>query len=207
MTRVIFLLMGVAALLLFWRGIATFSTYAVVAWAAMSVLIGLGVWQRADDSRGWTRVPPPRVGVVSAMAAFLAGVLGAEILVWSGFLVGSGILAVLAAAGWWAGRRVLHQETPRGQAVSVRTTVPEVATDELCLVWRRSDEELRRAPDDDPQRGQLAECRQLLLDEMERRDPTGFRRWLGEGAMAGTDPLSFLRPDNGFAEPGCGAAD
>ena len=207
MTRVIFLLTGVAAFLLLWRGLATFPTYAVVAWAAMSVLIGLGVWQRADDSRGWTRVPPARVGVVSAMAAFLAGVLGAEILVWSGFLVGSGILVVLAAAGLWAGRRVLGRGSRGGPVVSVRTTVTGVATDELCLVWRRSDEELRRASDDDPERGQLAEFRQLLLDEMERRDPAGFRRWLDEDAMAGTDPQSFLCPDSGFAEPGHGAAD
>lgn len=204
MTRAIFLLAGVAALLLGWRGLVTFPTYAVVAWAAMSVMIGLGVWQRAGDSG--TRIPPPRVGVVSAVAAFFTGVLGAEVLVWSGFLVGSGILAVVAAAGWWAGRRLLSRETRGGQAVSVRTTVSGAAAGELCLVWRRSDEQLRRIPDGDPERGQLAALRQLLLDELERRDPAGFHRWLDDGAMTGTDPLPFLRPDRGFAEPGSGAA-
>lgn len=202
MTRVIFLLAGVAALLLLWRGLVTFPTYAVVAWAAMSVMIGMGVWQRADDARGMTRIPPPRAGVAAAGAAFLAGVLSAEILAWSGLVVGSGVLAVLAAAGWWAGRRVLC----RGPVVSVRTTVPGAATDELCLVWRRSDEELRRVPDDDPERAKLAVVRQLLLEELERRDPAGFRRWLDDGAMAGTDPRPFLHPDHRFAEPGSAAA-
>ncbi|MEU5261963.1 hypothetical protein [Amycolatopsis sp. NPDC021455] len=206
MTRVIFLLAGVAALLLFWRGLVTFPTYTVVAWAAMSVMIGLGVWQRADDTRGRTRIPPSRAGVVTAVAAFLAGVAGAEILVWSGFVVGSGVLAVLAAVGWWAGRRGLGRGSRDGQAVSVRTTVPGAATDELCLVWRRSDEELRRTPDDDPERGKLVAVRQLLLDELERRDPAGFRRWLDDGAMTGADPLPFLRPDHGFAEPDSAAA-
>jgi len=204
MTRVIFLLTGVAALLLFWRGLVTFPTYAVIAWAAMSVMIGLGVWERADDSRGRTRIPPARVGTVSAAAAFVAGVSGAEVVVLSGFVAGSGIVVVLAAAGWWAGRRALSRETRDG--ISVRTTVPGAATDELCLVWRRSDEELRRVPDDDPERGQLAEVRQLLLAELERRDPAGFSRWLHGGAMAGADPLPFLHPNHGFAEPGSGAA-
>ncbi|MBE1493910.1 hypothetical protein H4696_001010 [Amycolatopsis lexingtonensis] len=202
MTKVIFRLMGVAALLLLWRGVVTFPTYAVVAWAAMSVMIGMGVWQWADDSRGRVRISPARAGVGAAATAFVAGVVGAEILVWSGFLVGSGVLAVVVAAGAWGVRR----GSRGGPAVSVRTTVPDAAIEELCLVWRRSGEELRRVPDDDPERGQLAEVRQLLLEEMERRDPAGFRRWVDNGAMTGTEPSAFIHPDRGFAEPGSAAA-
>jgi len=173
MTRVIFLLAGAAAFLLVWSGVAASPGYAVVAWAAVSGMIGFAVWQRAGDSRGRARISPVRAGVLSA-----------------------------AAAGTWGVRRVRGG----GPAVSVRTTVPDAAIDELCLVWRRSDEELRRVPDDDPERGQLAEVRRLLLAEMERRDPAGFRRWLDNGAMTGTEPLAFLHPDHGFAEPGSAAA-
>lgn len=205
MTRVVFLLAGVAALVLLWCGLVSFPTYAVVAWAAMSVLIGLAVWEWADDSRGRTRIPPPRTGVVSAVAAFLAGIAGAEIVLWSGFIVGSGMLAALAGAGLWYRERRPGRGSHGGPRVSVRTTVPDAAVAELCLVWRRSDEELRRVPADDPDRGKLVAVRQLLLEEMERRDPAGFRRWL-DGAMTGTDPLPFLHPNHGFAEPASGAA-
>ncbi|WIX98592.1 hypothetical protein QRX60_31575 [Amycolatopsis mongoliensis] len=199
MTRAIPLLTGVTALVLVWCGFATFPSYALLAWAVMSAMIGLVVWQRVDESLGQRiRVRPSRVGAVSAVAAFVAGVLAAEILLTAGILLGSGILAVLAAVGWWAAKRV-RSPGPRGRrSVSIRSALPDADVAELCLVWRRSHEELRRTPDDDPARAQLAVVRQLLLDELERRDPAGFARWLENGALAGSDPLPFIRAEHGL---------
>jgi len=205
MTRTFLLFSGVAATLLLWRGLVTFPAHALIAWAVVSAMIGLGVWQRIDEHRGRTRTPPSRAGVLCTLAAFLGGVLGAEVVQWTGFVAGPVIVAVLAAAGWWCGRRALTRGTRGRPAVSVQATVPGAATEELCLVWRRSGERARGVPDDDPERGQLAAVRQLLLDEMERRDPAGFRRWLAGGAMAGTDPLPFLRGNQGVVRPGSGA--
>ncbi|MFG1643471.1 hypothetical protein ACGFMK_24520 [Amycolatopsis sp. NPDC049252] len=115
----------------------------------------------------------------------------------------AGVVAV-AAAGWWVRRRAPSPVArgARRPAVSVRSTVAGSATAELCLVWRRSHEELARLPDEDPARGRLAAIRQVLLDELESREAAGFRRWLDNGAMAGADPLPYLRVEHGLAEPG-----
>jgi hypothetical protein len=37
--------------------------------------------------------------------------------------------------------------------------------------------------------------RQETLDELERRDPAGFARWLGAGATMDSDPATFVRGD------------
>jgi hypothetical protein len=37
--------------------------------------------------------------------------------------------------------------------------------------------------------------RQETLDELERRDPAGFARWLGAGAATDSDPATFVRAD------------
>jgi len=34
--------------------------------------------------------------------------------------------------------------------------------------------------------------RELLIDEIERRDRDGFARWLDTGARAGSDPSRYL---------------
>ncbi len=194
MIRTTILLTGVIVLVLVLRGVAAFPTYAVVAWAAMSVLIGLAGWQWAGESRTRALGRPSRAGAVFAVASFAVGVLAAETLELSGLVTGSGILVTLAPAGWWAGKRASSGRTRgAGRQVSVRSTVPGLDDAELCLVWRRSHEELQRTPAGGPALRQLAEVRQLLLDELEKRDPAGFRRWLGSGALTGEDPRPFLR--------------
>jgi hypothetical protein len=67
----------------------------------------------------------------------------------------------------------------------------DLATDELCVAWRRSYLELLRAVDE-PTRQRVVLQRQEYLDELERRDSLGFARWLDSGARAGSDPRRFL---------------
>jgi hypothetical protein len=38
--------------------------------------------------------------------------------------------------------------------------------------------------------------RVAALDELERRDPAGFARWLAAGATAGSNPAQYLRGDS-----------
>jgi hypothetical protein len=66
-----------------------------------------------------------------------------------------------------------------------------LSTAELCLAWRRSFLALCDLPVG-PVRGELVRQRQSMLDELERRDPAGFHRWLEAGARAGGDPGRYL---------------
>jgi hypothetical protein len=48
----------------------------------------------------------------------------------------------------------------------------------------------------------VGEQRRAYLDEMARRDPEGFHRWLDSGARAAGDPSRYLT----WSLPGDGAA-
>lgn len=64
-----------------------------------------------------------------------------------------------------------------------------MSVEELCRVWRDSGQALRRTTDPHD-RETVAEVRRLCLDELERLNPEGFRRWLDAGAPS--DPDTFL---------------
>ncbi|MEC3980930.1 hypothetical protein [Amycolatopsis sp. H20-H5] len=69
--------------------------------------------------------------------------------------------------------------------------ITALTTAQLCFEWRHSYLALQRASD--PRAWQrVVKSRQLYLEELERRDPEGFSRWLREGARAGSDPNRFL---------------
>ncbi len=42
-------------------------------------------------------------------------------------------------------------------------------------------------------RRSIVERREATLDELERRDPAGFGRWLAAGPAPGSDPADFVR--------------
>jgi hypothetical protein len=73
---------------------------------------------------------------------------------------------------------------------------------DLCWGWRTSFAALERvSPHDDLQRCLvLVGIRQRYLDEIARRDPAGFVRWLRAGARPAGDPSRYLR--TGVGEPG-----
>ena len=78
-----------------------------------------------------------------------------------------------------------------GSAAPRALPVAGMATEELCLAWRRSYFLLLLAADL-PARRLVVERRQDFLDEIERRDRSGFLRWLADGARAGGDPAPYL---------------
>jgi hypothetical protein len=69
--------------------------------------------------------------------------------------------------------------------------VPVLPTPDLCWEWRRSYLAVVRASKPD-ELTRIAALRATYLDELERRDPTGFRRWLDSGARAASDPGRYL---------------
>ena len=70
--------------------------------------------------------------------------------------------------------------------------VPRSLTDaQLCLAWRTSFTALQRSKGL-AHRGRLVAARQGYLDELERRDPSGFRRWLAAGARPASDPSKYV---------------
>jgi hypothetical protein len=66
----------------------------------------------------------------------------------------------------------------------------------LLAEWRLTEAVLAEATDPDD-RAAASSARELLLDEMTRRDPAGVRRWLQDGAHASPD--RHLRDDAGPA--------
>ncbi|GAA1880746.1 hypothetical protein GCM10009836_72590 [Pseudonocardia ailaonensis] len=70
-----------------------------------------------------------------------------------------------------------------------------ISTAALCLAWQRSYWVLQDLPAD--RRCEVAAVRQSLLDEIERRDPSGFRRWLDAEPRANSDPRRHLTTDPG----------
>ena len=98
-------------------------------------------------------------------------------------------------------RRTLRpvQAAATALPVSAEVRSPALATlstPELCLAWRRSYLALGELPTG-PTRSELVTLRQSMLDEIERRDPAGFHRWLDAGARAGGDPGRYLAADPG----------
>ena len=69
------------------------------------------------------------------------------------------------------------------------TTSMDDAT--LCFAWRVSFVALQQ-PLSLFSRLQIVGRRQELLDELERRNPRGFRAWLASGARAAADPSKYI---------------
>lgn len=65
------------------------------------------------------------------------------------------------------------------------------STTELCGAWQRSYWLLLELPAG-PAHTEVTRIRRDLLDELERRDPVGFTRWLHTDPRPGSDPGRFL---------------
>jgi hypothetical protein len=172
--------------------------------AAVSAVLG------ATAVLGRRAGPPPAVAAVAAAAVPLA-VLGLLDLLGVVALLPLGVLAVarprhgkhLAPAAlvrWLDGEGVVSP--PAAECVPEDplppcAAVPGLPTDRLCLAWRVSYVRLQgcRWPGE---REHLAELRRCLAEELERRDPGAFRRWLPT-ARAGGDPGRFFLRDRPLA--------
>lgn len=128
-------------------------------------------------------------------------------------LVG-GLTAFLAGAAGLAGWLIAHMARSRRRAASCGQVLlmPVRPTDEAAIPlqdpassplsalttaalgqeWLRTTTALGGGltPAD---REALVRRREETLDELERRDPVGFARWLADGPVAGSDPAAYVR--------------
>lgn len=130
-------------------------------------------------------------------------------------LLGAGAAVVLAVLGaatsllYWHWRSLTGSASRQGiatppdiaeqSAIAAATTpgqdsIRQMSTQELCLAWRKSFSQLQHAPVG-PAREHIVNMRSSYLDEIERRDPDGFARWLHTGARAGSDPSRYVADD------------
>jgi MFS family permease len=96
--------------------------------------------------------------------------------------------------GYHARRRRSRSGPPTVAALEVSEPTDYLArlsNSELRREWRASHARLRSARDG-TQLALLRELRRRQLDEMERRDPSGFRRWFGSGEWISGSSAPFL---------------
>jgi hypothetical protein len=172
---------------------------AVALTAVVTACLGAGI---ARDGNS----PHPRQAAVDAAWRTAVGTVAVLLLV-SGcaVLAGGAITALLigCAIGGVLVRWALAAARG-GRPVGGATVLPLTGTDDgwvrrlsveaLGREWLRTSAALAqvRTP---VARQALAERRREALDELERRDPAGFARWLAEGATVDSDPARYVSGD------------
>ena len=115
------------------------------------------------------------------------------------------VLMAVVLSSPWTVRHLRRRPAPAPHLVKPRhqrslfegaaATVQRLDIDGLCWAWRRSYLALGDVRAPQAHLGVVI-LRQMYLDEMERRDPDGFRAWIESGARAAGSPDRFLRrPD------------
>lgn len=152
-------------------------------------------------------------GVTPAAVARWAGssAAGAVVAVVGGCLVpaidvsGAVVALAVVVSAPYLGRRIAAR---RRRATSHVPAAPELltpplhvcSTAEISAAWTASHEALRRStsPAD---RSAITALRAAYLDELERRDASGLRRWLESGNALTSDPARFLGAGRDEPEP------
>jgi hypothetical protein len=211
--RVAYTMAAAAGLVVGGIAVVTDPSRAVV-WVAAGVFVGaIATWLRGRGTRDAAVAGTSGPGRRTGLRAGAATCAGGLVLTGLGTLLGpaSGIviltlLLLAALSAWpWLGRRYGQPpareswaaERPEVMAAAEQPPPPTpetLSTPELCLAWRRSYLALLDVTSS-PARCKIVRLRQCLLDELERRDPDGFTRWLDTGARAGSDPGRYLSPD------------
>lgn len=83
---------------------------------------------------------------------------------------------------------------PSDRPAQLLPPVPVMSTRALGQEWVRTSAILAGRLDP-AARSALVHRRQEALDELERRDPEGFARWLVGGPVPGSDPADYVRHD------------
>jgi hypothetical protein len=212
LARSLWILLAVAGYLLGAVGVVALPTGVVLVWIGLGLLIGALARRPARQHWAGGKTRTPGAGHLATVTAAALTVAGGLIL--AGLVVLVGVAGAVAVAGLFAAAVLWIRRgcgVPQGcitvQGAAAASTadlrraaqppqvVPgELSTPELCLAWRRSYFALLDVPAG-PGRCEIVRFRERLLDELERRDPDGFTRWLDTGARAGSDPGRYLSTD------------
>jgi hypothetical protein len=179
-------------------------TAVAVAGLFAACLCGAIARESADDgARSTVGAAAQGAAWTVAVLLALAGTAGLAGGVMAALLAGT---ALMGGAAWWLVRaaraeRGIGTATPRADVVApVAPTatelrpVPTMSTRALGQEWVRTSAVLAGRLDP-AVRAALVHRRQQALDELERRDPEGFSRWLVGGPVPGSDPADYVRHD------------
>ncbi len=189
--RVARLAAGFAAVCLGLLGVVFGSSAVATGAAVVAFLAGFGGYASAQRNG---RRAAPVVARFALTGAAAVAVLGGVV-----FLVGPiavPLAAVAAVAAVWRSRvgRRGGPAAPAGEPVEPAEPDDDLATltnAQLGREWRRSHSWLLRARTAE-ELGMVCRLRRRQLDEIERRDPSGFRRWLDGGSWVRGDSAPFL---------------
>ena len=158
----------------------------------------------AGMAREAAPVNPRQAGFEAACRAVGWTVGGLLVVSGAGAVAGAGAagLVVLVGAAALVVRAVLARRRGRQPSTVVPFPGPSGSTAgpgwpadltvaELGRAWVRSSAALS-ATRDPVARARLVSRRQQALDELERRDPDGFARWLAAGATIDSDPARWV---------------
>jgi hypothetical protein len=172
---------------------------AVTLAAVVAGCVGAGIARDGDS-------PQPRQAALDVAWRTAVGTVGV-LLVLSGcaVLAGGAVTAVLAGCGLGAVLVGWALRTARGDRQSTGTTVVPLtgarsapvrtlSVETLGQEWLRTSAALARTRAA-AARQALVDRRRDALDELERRDPAGFARWLAEGATVDSDPTRYVSGD------------
>ena len=172
---------------------------AVALAAVVTACVGAGIARESAAA-------DPRQAAVDAAWRTAVGTV-AVLLVLSGCVVLAGgsltaMLAGLCLGGVLVRRAVRSARTGRrstgGVVVPLTGTsggpVGSLSVEQLGREWLRTSAALARTADP-RERQTLVGRRHEALDELERRDPVGFGRWLAEGATVDSDPARYVSGD------------
>jgi hypothetical protein len=97
--------------------------------------------------------------------------------------------------GWWGGTPGVVAGGAQPEAVRPLPPVEQLTTRALGREWLRSTAALAQRLE--PMvHASLVRRREDALDELERRDPDGFARWMAAGPLPGSDPADWLGTDS-----------
>ncbi|RBY88894.1 hypothetical protein DQ244_13920 [Blastococcus sp. TBT05-19] len=160
----------------------------VTPWAVMLLgapalgLLAAGTVASADP--GFPREPGSRRVVVHVAAGGVLAVPFGAALPALGGLGGAVVLVVLVVGSLVAADALAAAE--RGSRAEDAAELGALPTEEVVRQWLATEERLRSPR----HRGEAAEVRALLLDELARRDPQGVAAWLAAG---GASPAPYIR--------------
>jgi hypothetical protein len=178
-----------------------FSVAVIVAISSLTLTRGRPT-ESASDLHAITRLILLRAagGTVFVLSFIgLSVFLGA--LVWLLLFLAAASSPWLIGRGWRTlNRTPMEPEPARTPTNTTQATLPdptvirELSNKELCRAWRVSYLTMLGASSaSDLQR--LSTARGAYLNELERRNPVGFKAWIDSGARASGDPEKFLLND------------
>jgi hypothetical protein len=166
---------------------------AILLASAVSACLGAGVARESPRSGRYPADVAWRAAV--GTIAVLLVLNGLVVMAGNGVAAGCVGVAGVTVAARWLLRSAADGRGPGASAAVVPLVDPGdvsgLSVAQLGREWVRTSAALRQARDP-AVRQALVHRRQEALDELERRDPAGFARWLAAGATVDGDPTRYV---------------